>query len=102
MNIKTLAKTALLFSLMSLSCFVSAAEMSADNERWFKDLDLDKNNVLTIDEAERNTLVFQKFNSIDKNQDGKLEASEFSAFEVPDHFEPPILEDPGVGAAPLD
>jgi hypothetical protein len=102
MNIKTLTKTTLLSSLISLSCFAFAAEMSSDNEKWFKDLDLDKNNVLTIDEAERNTLVFQKFDKIDKNHDGKLEASEFSAFEVPDHYEPPVLDDPGVGAAPLD
>jgi hypothetical protein len=100
MNIRTLANSAVLSSLVSLSCY--AGGMTSENEKLFRDLDTDKNNVLSVEEAQHNTLVMEQFDKIDKNNDKQLEASEFSAFETTEHFEPPEMDEPGVGAAPMD
>jgi Ca2+-binding EF-hand superfamily protein len=78
-----------------------ADELSGENEQLFREFDQNQDNVISVDEANRNEWLFKQFPKIDKNQDEKLEKSEFSAYEPEDRFEPPV-EEPSVGAAPLD
>ena len=77
-------------------------ELSREKEQLFQEFDTNRDNVISVDEADRNAWLFRQFPKIDKNHDEKLERSEFSAYEPEDRFQPPHLENPGVGAAPLD
>lgn len=96
----------IILSIMVFSLFFSIAgfsdELSSENEKLFQEFDRNKDNVISVDEADRNTWLFNQFDKIDKNHDEKLERSEFSAYEPEDRFEPPVSDKPGVGAAPLD
>ena len=79
-----------------------SGELSDENEQLFKDFDLNKDDSISVGEAVKDQWLFHQFDKIDVNKDEKLERSEFSAYEPEDRFEPPILDEPGVGAAPLD
>lgn len=100
MNIKSVLGIVTLVLLLPYTGW--ADELSGENERLFREFDQNQDNVISIDEANRNEWLFKQFPKMDKNQDEKLEKSEFSAYEPEDRFEPPDEEQPNVGAAPLD
>lgn len=65
----------------------------------FDQLDDDKNGYLSQSEASQRQDLKEKWAMADKDADGKLDISEFSAFEV--RMVPPDdMESPEIGAAP--
>lgn len=82
---------------------ISAGEKSASQESFNK-LDKDKNGYISQQEAKANKELTSQWDSVDADANGKLEMSEFSAFEAGKAagFTPAdISEDPGLGAAPM-
>jgi Ca2+-binding EF-hand superfamily protein len=100
MNVKSVLGIVIFVMLLPYTGW--ADELSSENEKLFREFDQNKDNVISIDEANKNQWLFEQFSKIDKNRDEKLEKSEFSAYEPESRFEPPDQEPPNVGAAPLD
>ena len=82
----------------------------ASQAKQFSSLDKDNDGYVSINEAEGQLDMLRSWVDIDKDSNGKLEFSEFSAFETMSEqdsqkaktFEPLQDEDePGIGAAPL-
>ena len=82
----------------------------ASQAKQFSSLDVDNDGYVSIMEADGQLEMLKNWVDIDKDSNGKLEFSEFSAFETMSaedsqkakSFEPPQDEDePGIGAAPL-
>jgi len=59
-----------------------AGEDSKSSEMRFKNLDLNKNGHISQYEAKDRHRVFYYYQKADKNDDGHLDMSEFSAFEI--------------------
>lgn len=81
---------------------VSAGEKATTKESFNK-LDKDQNGYISQQEAKDNKQLLEQWDSVDADADGKLEMSEFSAFESgkASAFEPGDNPDePGLGAAP--
>jgi Ca2+-binding EF-hand superfamily protein len=94
---------AVLLSMPSMAEEMSQAEQ-------FSKLDKDNDGYVSINEATGHNEMLKKWVDIDKDENGKLEFSEFSAFETMSEedpnkaksFEPPTNEDePEIGAAPF-
>jgi hypothetical protein len=67
----------------------------------FQQLDMDRDGYVTIIEATGHTQLLRKWTAVDTDTDGRLEAAEFSAFEIEPTFAPPINpDDVDIGAAP--
>ena len=65
----------------------------------FDDLDTNHDGYISADEAKANPDLWKKFTQADKDSNGKLDVSEFSAFE--ERFVPADdMEEPEPGAAP--
>lgn len=74
----TFITTTLLLSFTAL-----AADMkSMESEIRFKNLDVDKNGYVSQYESRDKHHVFYYYPRADKNSDGHLDQSEFSAFEI--------------------
>lgn len=78
-----------LFVITTITCLSAATyagEQQADKDMRFKHLDQDKNGYISQYEARDKHRVFYYYPRADKNNDGHLDMSEFSAFEteVPD------------------
>jgi len=85
---------------MYLMSNVALAESNVDTE--FNALDQDGDGSISINEASGRLDLLKKWVDADTNADGKLERSEFSAFEeLPAKtFEPVQPENPEPGAGP--
>ncbi|MCG6970269.1 MAG: hypothetical protein LJE85_10925 [Gammaproteobacteria bacterium] len=100
MNSKNLVFILVLSVLSPTTVF--ATNLNGEHQQLFRKFDLNKDGIVSVDEADRDTWLFRQFNRIDKNHDEKLQLSEFSAYEPENRFEPPHLKQAGIGAAPLD
>ena len=67
----------------------------------FEEVDKDGDKSISMTEANSRLDLKENFARIDKNADGKLDISEFSAFEAEGKFQPPEAEKAELGAAPL-
>lgn len=56
------------------------AESDTDN---FKKLDTDRDNYISEEEARGNAALRDRWSEVDENQDGRVDTTEFSAFEMP-------------------
>ena len=65
----------------------------------FQQLDIDKDGYVSVIEATGHINLLRKWGEVDKDTDGRLEAAEFSAFEIEPTFVPDP-EDVEIGAAP--
>jgi len=74
------------FIMALTACFVAttamAAEASMEREKRFNQLDTNKNGHISQYEAKDKHRVFYYYQKADKNDDGHLDKSEFSAFEI--------------------
>jgi Ca2+-binding EF-hand superfamily protein len=76
-------------AIACLTTVAFAGEQESEQQMRFKDLDQDKNGYISQYEARDKHRVFYYYPKADKNSDGHLDMSEFSAFEVevPDYGE---------------
>ncbi len=85
-------KIAIAVVVLVLPVAAIAADTNAakDSQTRFRSLDKDHNGYISHDEA-RNHRVFGYYQRADRNSDGALDQSEFSAFEqeIPDTGQPP-------------
>ena len=85
--------------LLCISSSVVAGEAVTTGK--FDVLDKDKDGAITINEATGQLRILRNWTDIDKNMDGQLEMSEFSAFESAVEFVPDNMEnEDNIGAAP--
>ena len=85
--------------LLTTLFFVAFSAFAEDMPRTFDELDGDGNGYLNQEEASKRSDLASKWNDADKNSDGKIDISEFSAFEV--RMVPPDdMAEPEPGAAP--
>jgi len=80
---------------------ISAGEMQ--DRASFQQLDKDHDGSISVIEATGQIQLLREWGNVDKNSDGMLEQSEFSAFEEANPeltFEPVDPEPPEIGAAP--
>ena len=62
--------------------FPVSLSAESDTQKEFNAMDLDRNGVVTILEAEGNVELLKQWATVDKDSNGELELSEFSAFEI--------------------
>lgn len=77
--------------------------VSAEEVKTFEDLDINSDGYISKDEAMAQKSIERNWTKVDKDKNGRLDISEFSAFEAKGRFEPP--EDSEIaepGAAPMD
>ena len=92
------------FITAGLLCFstglLAADEDSATTEQFNK-LDQNKDGAISINEATGQLQMLRKWTDIDKNRDGVVEESEFSAFEPAEEYVPDNMDsEDNLGAAP--
>ncbi|MDH5258378.1 MAG: hypothetical protein OEX07_10225 [Gammaproteobacteria bacterium] len=81
--------------------FSSYTSINAGEVKTFDDIDSDGDGYISKKEANDIDHVKSNWTAADKDNDGKLDVSEFSAFEGKDKFQPPeTMEEPEPGAAP--
>jgi Ca2+-binding EF-hand superfamily protein len=68
--------------LVCLTTVANAGDQDNQQQMRFKNLDQDKNGYISQYEARDKHRVFYYYPKADKNSDGHLDMSEFSAFEV--------------------
>ena len=93
--VSLLAITALVFPIVLFA--------GADNDRKseFKAMDRNQDGYVTIIEAEGKLDLLRQWADVDGNSDGKLEMSEFSAFEIaPAYVQDDPEDEATIGAAP--
>lgn len=71
----------LIAALALLPFDVSAADYQTTAQKMFNKLDTNHDGYISREEARSDRQLSQDWDSADTNQDGKLEESEFSAFE---------------------
>jgi Ca2+-binding EF-hand superfamily protein len=75
-------KEVLIIATITLLPFAaSAGEMQSTYKETFKKLDTNNDGYISKDEAMADKELSKDWSNADKNRDGKLEESEFSAFE---------------------
>lgn len=84
-----------------LSFSVIAGDMQS-NDKLFKKIDKNGDGVISKEEASANKELMKQWGKLDKNTNGSLEMSEFSAFEPTEAFTPVEEENEPIGAAPSD
>jgi Ca2+-binding EF-hand superfamily protein len=89
------------------AAIVLATGLSAEEipgAAMFQELDQDKDGYVTIIEATGQNELLRQWTEVDNNTDGRLEMTEFSAFEVePETYVPVVTPDEAhIGAAPAD
>ena len=72
----------------------------AENMQVFDDIDSDGDGYITKKEARDLTAIKSDWKKADRDNDGKIDVAEFSAFEGRDMFQPADVEEPEPGAAP--
>lgn len=80
-----------------------AGGLGAEEVKMFEDLDADSDGYISKTEAMAQKSIAKNWMKADKDKDGRLDISEFSAFEAIEAFVPPDdreISEPG--AAPLD
>jgi Ca2+-binding EF-hand superfamily protein len=89
-------------SLIAAGALSLSAPLSAgDYQATFESLDADGDGYISNEEAAARKDIDERWVIIDKNSDGQLDITEFSAFESEGRFTPPEeSEDAGIGAAP--
>ena len=87
---------------MVLATGLSAEETQGQTS--FQQLDSDNDGYVTILEATGQNQLLRQWTEVDKDTDGRLEMTEFSAFEIePERFIPAVNpEEAHIGAAPTD
>ena len=85
-----------------LSTGLSAEEIPG--AATFQELDQDNDGYISIVEATGQNEILRQWTEVDKDTDGRLEMTEFSAFETePVGFEPEVKPDEAhIGAAPAE
>ena len=77
--------------------------LSAEEVKTFEELDANSDGYISKDEAMAQKSIERNWAKADKDKNGRLDISEFSAFEAAGKYEPPEdREIPEPGAAPLD
>lgn len=76
---------------------ISAGE--TQSPATFEQLDMNKDGYVSVIEATGHINLLRKWGKVDANSDGRLEAAEFSAFEIDPTFVPDP-DDVEIGAAP--
>ncbi len=74
--------TLFIVMLTAMTTAFSAGEMNKDQEMRFNKLDTDANGYISQAEVKDKHRVFYYYQRADKNSDGHLDTSEFSAFEI--------------------
>jgi len=83
--------------------FISTVVANAyADKQIFDEIDNDKDGYISKSEAETNKNIQSNWDKVDRDMDGKVDVSEFSAFESQGMFQPPDLEEPEPGAAPME
>lgn len=93
-----IAKYILAGAAVAFSFGVYAGE--TESQQMFNKLDTNKDGTISMQEATGQKELLSDWAKVDKNQDGKLEYSEFSAFEPAQEFVPPEDSEESIGAAP--
>ena len=75
MNIKHLV---IIGSIVVISGAASAVMAEGSG---FSDLDTNGDSYISMEEADKNAMLKDSWDAVDKNKDGKVEKAEFSAFE---------------------
>ena len=101
---KTVNVIRILFFAFAVLMLSGVAIAETNPEKDFKALDKDGDGYISINEATGRLDLLRAWVNADKNADGQLEMTEFSAFEVPPAatFEPVNPENPEPGAGPSD
>lgn len=77
--------------------------LSAEEVKTFEELDADSDGYISKNEAKAQKSIEQNWAKADKDMNGRLDISEFSAFESIGRYVPPTdREEPEPGAAPFD
>jgi hypothetical protein len=87
----------LLFLVLLVFFFSSAM---ANKAHMFDDVDQDGDGYISKSEAKNLTEMQSNWSDADTDKDGKIDVSEFGAFEGKDMFQPADVEEPEPGAAP--
>lgn len=82
---RTIAVTAFLLSFSvaagaagTSGAATGGASMGADQSTQFKDIDANGDGVISKQEAKKNSQLSDNFSTLDKNQDGRLDNTEFA------------------------
>lgn len=76
--------------------------LSAEEVKTFEDLDIDTNGYISKGEAMAEKSIDRNWAKVDTDKDGRIDVSEFSAFESIGRFTPPEdMEVSEPGAAPF-
>lgn len=89
---------ALVAAVVILPAGLLASE--TQNQPSFQQLDMNNDGFVSVIEATGHTQLLMQWVDIDTDSDGKLEAAEFSAFEIDPGFVPPEDNEEFIGAAP--
>lgn len=90
-----------IFSLAAVAVVLPLGLSADDTQRpvTFQQLDMNKDGYVSIIEATGHDELLKKWSEVDEDTDGRLEMTEFSAFEVNPTFVPDP-DDEEIGAAP--
>jgi len=101
---KTVNLIRIFFTVVTVSAVTTVLQAETNAAADFKSMDKNGDGYISINEASGRLDLLRKWVDTDKNADGQLEMSEFSAFEVGPAvtFEPAQPEEPEPGAAPLN
>jgi hypothetical protein len=93
--------TLLLIPLLTMGCW-SLAFAEKEAAVTFDQIDTDGDGYISKEEAKVSRDITKNWKKADKDQDGHVDISEFSAFESQERFTPPSdMEEPEPGAAPF-
>jgi len=87
-------------SLLLVLAFLYSVNILAEELQTFDDVDEDGDGYITKKEAKDLTEIQTNWMKADTDKDGKIDVSEFSAFEGREMFQPADVEEPEPGAAP--
>ena len=94
-------KSSILTTLSAVVLTLPAYALAAESVSTFEQFDTDGNGYISADEASTGSALSANFKATDSNGDGRLDISEFSAFEGQGRLTPPEdAEIPEPGAAP--
>lgn len=77
--------------------------LSAEEVKTFEEMDVNSDGYISKDEAKAEKALEGNWAKADKDKNGRIDSSEFSAFEAEGRYVPPTdREIPEPGAAPMD
>jgi len=85
--------------LLAITFFIGS-NINAGEVRIFDDIDGNGDGYISKEEVNDLDEIKSNWMKADTDKDGKLDVSEFSAFEGRERFEPPQVAEPEPGAAP--